>query len=150
MAQPEGCKTRARIDTSSTQFPPYALLRLDPSWPCCSALLGQPASPRQAQLPSCRGTNMLDEMQGTEAHARILAGRGDRRTPRALLWRIEQGDRPPSYLFGTVHLTDDRVGILSPGGQGRARRLAPAGAGAVDDLSPGNFMKAFVRARVAA
>ena len=32
----------------------------------------------------------------------------------ALLWRIGGKDQPPSYLFGTIHSTDDRVTRLSP------------------------------------
>ena len=32
----------------------------------------------------------------------------------AILWKIEKEGRPASYLFGTVHLTDDRVTDLSP------------------------------------
>jgi uncharacterized protein YbaP (TraB family) len=32
----------------------------------------------------------------------------------ALLWRIERPGRAASYLFGTVHLTDERVTKLSP------------------------------------
>lgn len=33
---------------------------------------------------------------------------------RGLLWRIERAGRPPSYLFGTIHLADPRVTTLPP------------------------------------
>jgi uncharacterized protein len=110
-------------------------------------LLGQPATASDQQAPpSCRGTNMLDEMQGTEPHARILAAAAAAENSSALLWRIERGDKPASYLFGTVHLTDDRVSDHSStlkAALAGSRRLVLE----IDDLSPGSFMKAFVRAR---
>ena len=70
--------------------------------------------------------NILEEMQGSDAHERILAAASATENTEALLWKIEQGDRPPSYLFGTVHLTDDRITEHSPTLQGGAR---PARAG---------------------
>jgi uncharacterized protein YbaP (TraB family) len=32
----------------------------------------------------------------------------------ALLWKVERAGRPVSHLFGTVHVTDDRVVAVSP------------------------------------
>src|SRR5262245_11002937 len=65
-------------------------------------------------VPSCRGLNILEEMQGTDAHERILAAASATENTEALLWKIEHGDLPPSFLFGTVHLTDDRITEHSP------------------------------------
>src|SRR5689334_20982371 len=31
-----------------------------------------------------------------------------------LLWRIEKADTPASYLFGTIHLADNRATVLPP------------------------------------
>ncbi len=31
-----------------------------------------------------------------------------------LLWRVEREDGPPAYLFGTIHVPDDRVNALHP------------------------------------
>jgi uncharacterized protein YbaP (TraB family) len=33
---------------------------------------------------------------------------------RGLLWRVSRGDARPTYLFGTLHLDDDRVTALAP------------------------------------
>lgn len=110
-------------------------------------LLGHPAlASDEPAAPSCRGLNILQEMQGSDAHERILAAASATENTEALLWKIEQGDRPPSYLFGTVHLTDDRVTEHSPAllaALGAARRLVLE----IDDFSPDSFLKAFARAR---
>ena len=42
-----------------------------------------------------------------DQHGSLLNGQG-------LLWRIETAGSAPSYLFGTIHLTDDRVTKLPP------------------------------------
>ena len=110
-------------------------------------LLGQPAlASDEPSPPSCRGTNILEQMQGTDAYERILAIAAATENAEALLWKIEHGDRPPSYLFGTVHLTDERVADHSPAAKAAlsaSRRLVLE----VDDLSADNFLKAFARAR---
>src|SRR6478609_1847616 len=64
--------------------------------------------------PTCRGINLLEAMQGTDKYERVLAAAAATVNTEALLWKIENGDRPPSYLFGTVHLTDDRISEHSP------------------------------------
>jgi uncharacterized protein len=110
-------------------------------------LVGHPAlASDEPAAPSCRGLNMLDEMQGTDAYERIVAAASATENTEALLWKIEHGDRPPSYLFGTVHLTDERVGEHSPtllAALGASRRLVLE----LDDFSPEGFLKAFARGR---
>jgi hypothetical protein len=101
-----------------------------------------------AEAPSCRGANMLEEMKATDApaHARIMAAAGATENSNALLWRIERADTPVSYLFGTMHLTDDRINKLSPAVEtalGGARRLILE----VGDLSGASLAKAFAMAR---
>jgi uncharacterized protein len=96
--------------------------------------------------PSCRGLNILEEMQGTDAHERILSAASATENTEALLWKIEHADRPASYLFGTVHLTDERVGEHSPAllaALGASRRLVLE----IEDFSPDSFLKAFARGR---
>ena len=78
---------------------------------------------------------MLEELKGTDAHARILAVAAATENADAILWKIEHGGRPPSYLFGTMHLTDERITKHSPAVQaalGSARRLVLE----IDDFSP--------------
>ena len=110
-------------------------------------LLGHPAfASDDPAAPSCRGLNILQEMQGSDAHERILAVATATENTEALLWKIEYGDRPPSYLFGTVHLTDERISDHSPtllAALSGSRRLVLE----IDDFSPDSFLKAFARAR---
>jgi uncharacterized protein len=109
-------------------------------------LLGHPALASDEPAPSCRGLNILEQMQGTDAHERILAVASATENTEALLWKIEQGDRPPSYLFGTVHLTDERITEHSPAlltALGGSRQLVLE----IEDFSPDHFLKAFARAR---
>jgi uncharacterized protein len=66
--------------------------------------------------PACTGKSFLSELERIDpaGHARIMAEA--RATPNAkgLLWRIEKAGLAPSHLFGTIHLTDERVTTLSP------------------------------------
>jgi uncharacterized protein len=59
---------------------------------------------------------MLDEMQAAEpaAYARVVEAGKATSNATALLWKIEKAGLPPSYLFGTVHVSDPRVTTLSP------------------------------------
>ncbi len=65
---------------------------------------------------ACRGIDMLAETaaKDPQTYARIMAEAGAVKNAGAILWKIEKQGRPASYLFGTVHLTDDRVTNLSP------------------------------------
>jgi uncharacterized protein len=75
----------------------------------------QPQQP-QAAADKCRGTDMLAETQAKdpETYAKIMAQAAATENAGALLWKIERPGRAASYLFGTVHLTDERVTKLSP------------------------------------
>jgi uncharacterized protein YbaP (TraB family) len=67
-------------------------------------------------LPACTGQDMLaalaaDDPGGLKAieaeAAKTLNGKG-------LLWKIEKDGLEPSFLFGTMHMTDPRVTDLTP------------------------------------
>jgi uncharacterized protein YbaP (TraB family) len=64
----------------------------------------------------CRGVDMLAETaaKDPQTYTRIMAEAAAIKNAGAILWKIEKQGRPASYLFGTVHLTDDRVTNLSP------------------------------------
>jgi uncharacterized protein YbaP (TraB family) len=111
-------------------------------------LIAQAVTAYAAQSPSCGGKNMLDEMKAADApaHARIMAAAGATENANALLWKIERAGIPASHLFGTMHLTDDRINRLSPAVEAAvkgARRLVLE----VGDLSPASFAEAFASAR---
>jgi uncharacterized protein YbaP (TraB family) len=90
-----------------------------------------------AQAPTCTGKNILDELRTTDppVHSAILAAAARTENANAIFWRVEKAGTAPSHLFGTVHLTDERVHRLSPAVQAAltgARRLVLE----LDDLSP--------------
>ena len=101
-----------------------------------------------AESAGCSGTNMLEEMRATDAaaHARIMSAAGETENANALLWKIERPGTPVSYLFGTMHLTDERINALSPTVEAAvkaARQLVLE----VGDLSTASFVKAFANTR---
>jgi uncharacterized protein len=93
-----------------------------------------------AQQTGCSGKNMLDELQARDAGAYASLRKDADATPngKKLLWKIEHADfpdRPVSYLFGTLHVTDQRVMDLSPAVEEAfsvSRRIAFE----VEDMSP--------------
>jgi hypothetical protein len=110
-----------------------------------AVLLAGSAAPVLAQA-ACPGRDMLAEMRAADpqgfAEMRRVADATKNATSR--FWKIENPsapDRQPSYLFGTIHLTDDRV-IAMPDAVieaiGTARRVALE----VEDLSAGRVAEA--------
>jgi uncharacterized protein len=103
-----------------------------------------PADSAQAAPPTCRGQNMLEEMQAAEpaVHAKVIAAAKVTSNAEALLWRIDKQGLAPSHLFGTVHVSDPRVTTLSP-----AITSALTGAKAVAleiaDMSPAAMQAGF-------
>jgi uncharacterized protein YbaP (TraB family) len=90
-----------------------------------------------AQAPACTGKNILEELRTTDPamHARIVAVAEGTENAKAIFWRVEKAGTAPSHLFGTIHLTDERVNRLSPAVKkelDNARRLLLE----IDDPSP--------------
>lgn len=77
-----------------------------PMTPAVAQANAAPASPMR-----CNGFNLLDKLAATDPaiHDRIVAKTAVLRNGNAVLWKLEKAGSPPSYLLGTVHLTDDRV-----------------------------------------
>lgn len=69
------------------------------------------ALPASAYAQSCSGSNLLSRMATEEPDrlARLEAEAAKAVNGEGLFWRIEKPGVKPSYLFGTVHLTDDRL-----------------------------------------
>jgi hypothetical protein len=94
------------------------------------------AADEEVVRDKCHGTDMLAETaaKNPQAYARIMAESAATKNAGAILWKVEKEGRPASYLFGTVHLTDERVTQLSPAVKsafGRAKTIAVE----VSDLS---------------
>lgn len=67
--------------------------------------------------PACKGRDLLVEMQTSDpkSAAEVRAKAEETLNAKALLWKVEgKGGMAPSYLFGTVHITDARVHALPP------------------------------------
>ena len=85
------------------------------AWTClASPALCDPAQPAD-QPPVCAGRDLTRE---AALHPEALAGAYAQRrdaldNAQGLLWRIEMPPAPPSYLFGTIHATDDRATALA-------------------------------------
>jgi uncharacterized protein len=79
-------------------------------------IAGASAAEKDAAPDKCRGTDMLAETaaKDPQTYTRIMAESAVTQNAGAILWKIEKEGRPTSYLFGTVHLTDERVTNLSP------------------------------------
>lgn len=77
---------------------------------------GASAAEKDAAPDKCRGIDMLAETaaKDPQTYTRIMAESAVTKNAGAILWKIEKEGRPASYLFGTVHLTDERVTNLSP------------------------------------
>ena len=78
-------------------------------------LLAGASAVKAAPVAECTGANLIDELQrhdpGKLSQIRLEA----ERTPNGsgLLWKIEKDGVGPSFLFGTMHLTDERVTRLT-------------------------------------
>lgn len=85
-------------------------------------------SPAAAREPVCGGENLLLQMQASDPDAFDRLVETARATPNGegIFWRIEKAGVPPSFLLGTMHVTDPRV-LAMPDGA----RAAYAHAGTV-------------------
>lgn len=71
-------------------------------------------APAVSAPEQCGGTNMVAELAAKDpaAHSKIVDEAAKIENGDVLLWKIEKGGLPPSYLFGTIHVADKRVTAL--------------------------------------
>ena len=79
-----------------------------------AALLQPSFALAQAQAPRCVGQDIAPELKERQPAewARITQAADRTVNARAIFWRIDGPKGPPSHLFGTIHLTDDRINAL--------------------------------------
>ena len=83
------------------------------------AWAGVTSDPSAGYVPSepsrCGGENLLASLALSDPalHGRILDAAASLENGQHLLWKVERAGLAPSYLFGTVHLTDSRVREIS-------------------------------------
>jgi uncharacterized protein len=73
------------------------------------------AAPPLASVPEqCGGKDMLAELAAKEPelHKRIMEQGAKLENTEAILWKVEKAGVAPSYLFGTIHMSDKRVATL--------------------------------------
>ncbi len=97
---------------------------------------------RNVPVATCLGELRTSDPKGFDA---ILADAKSVENGKALLWKIEHENYPnriPSYLFGTIHVSDDRVAKLSPAVEealNHSRRIALE----VEAMSSARLVEAF-------
>lgn len=69
------------------------------------------ARPAAAETPACEGTSLAAQLAADqpEAYRAVEAEAAAVENGKGLLWKIEKAGVEPSYLFGTMHVTDPRV-----------------------------------------
>ncbi|MEM6462723.1 MAG: TraB/GumN family protein [Pseudomonadota bacterium] len=101
---------------------PFKRLRFD--WPLLTAavahlllalsfviVLALATTRAQAQDIVCSGSNLVDTLaeEQPDALAQIMAEAEAVPNGESLLWRVEKGSSEPSWLYGTMHVSDPRV-----------------------------------------
>ena len=69
-----------------------------------------------AAAPACGGIDLVARMrqEAPQSYARLQSEAATIANGQGLLWRVEKAGAQPSYLFGTIHITDERVTKLAP------------------------------------
>ncbi len=83
---------------------------------CFALLVTASATARADDVPvPCRGTDMLAELQtrSPDAYKTVIEESRQTSNTEAVLWKIEKSGVAPSYLLGTMHLSDPRISRLS-------------------------------------
>jgi uncharacterized protein YbaP (TraB family) len=72
-----------------------------------------------AEIPTCTGADMLSALQKDDpaAYRKIETEAAATPNGKGLLWKLEKPGEKPSFLFGTMHMTDPRVVTLPPAAQ---------------------------------
>jgi uncharacterized protein YbaP (TraB family) len=80
------------------------------------AALSMSAAAAETTEPTCQGTDLLAAMRKSDpkAYAQIIAEGKKIPNAKGLFWKIEKRGQKPSWLFGTMHVSDPRVLKLSP------------------------------------
>ncbi len=112
-----------------------------------------PSIAAHADQTGCIGRNVLEEMQAKDApaYARVRAAANAEKNGKSVLWKIESDefpDRPASYLFGTLGVTDERLLKMSAPVE-EALSFAARIALEVDETSPERTQEALTVMRTA-
>jgi uncharacterized protein YbaP (TraB family) len=100
-----------------------------------------------AEIPTCTGADMLLALQKSDpaAYRKVEAEAAATLNGKGLLWKLEKPGRQPSYLFGTMHVTDPRVTTLPPAAQKAFEAAGTVIIETTDVLDKGKMMAAMLK-----
>lgn len=77
------------------------------------------AGKARAETPACAGSDMLSALQKDDpaTYRKIETEAAATPNGKGLLWKLEKAGERPSFLFGTMHMSDPRVTTLPPAAQ---------------------------------
>ena len=83
------------------------------------AMLAVATGRARAEAPACTGRDMIADLERTDPAqlAEIRRQAATTLNGKGLLWKLEKAGQTPSFLFGTIHMTDPRVTSLTPAAQ---------------------------------
>jgi len=104
------------------------------------------SSRAEAAAPACIGSNMLTDMATADPTALERIRSDAAKTPNGagLLWKIEKEGAEPSFLFGTMHMTDPRVVTLPAKAQAAFDAAATVVIETTDVLDQKKMMASFM------
>jgi uncharacterized protein len=114
----------SRVWTTCARFPnlvfgvavslPFALLIL-----LAAGLVLGTGKARAYDSAACKGVSLVKHLAASNPQklAEVRARASGTRNGRGLLWKVEKAGLAPSYLFGTMHVTDPRVTRLPDAAQ---------------------------------
>ncbi len=77
------------------------------------------AGKARAETPACAGVDMLSALRKDDpvTYRKIETEAAATPNGKGLLWKLEKAGERPSFLFGTMHMSDPRVTTLPPAAQ---------------------------------
>lgn len=101
------------------------------------------ATAAASELPNCSGKNYLDELAANDPEAFVELRRQADSIPnsKGIFWKIEHEGRDPSYLLGTMHVSDSRI-VAMPAEAGVPFEEADTLALELDSFEPADVAKA--------
>lgn len=85
-----------------------------------ATLIAATSQARGDEMPECKGQDIVAELARDDPALlrTIKAEAAETQNGQGLLWKIEKDGMVPSFLFGTMHMTDPRVTELTPEAHG--------------------------------
>jgi uncharacterized protein YbaP (TraB family) len=102
---------------------------------------------RAGEAPACTGADLLAGLQQSDPalFERIKAEADATPNGKGLLWKLDKTGQAPSFLFGTMHMTDPRVVTLTPAAQQAFDAAGTVVIETTEILDPTQMMAAIMR-----